>query len=226
MTPRSTPPSASASPTRWSSRSSPPSAWRSSSTPSAGSCCSCPRRAVRRSSRSSPRSSSPSGSSSPSCRRSSPALIAVVAVIAGLGLVAGGAAAALDGEREMHPHETTSALAAEGECDTTEETEADEHASQTVAAKANITAEVTLHDDDTLVAHNLGVTGSERQRGRRHQGQPDERPLPQRERRGAPPRARHGHPAGAGRRRATRSPTPRSPTSSARSSSTRAAASC
>ena len=52
------------------------------------------------------------------------------------------------------------ALAAEGECDTAEETEADEHASQNVAAKANVTAEVILRDDDTLVAHNLGVTGT------------------------------------------------------------------
>ena len=56
--------------------------------------------------------------------------IAAVAVIAALGLVAGGVAAALEGERELHPHETTDDLAAEGECDTAEETEADEHASQ------------------------------------------------------------------------------------------------
>ena len=87
-------------------------------------------------------------------------LIAAVAVIAALGLVAGGAAAALDGERELHHHETTSELAADGDCATAEETEADEHASQNVAAKANVTAEVTLQDDDTLVAHNLGVTGT------------------------------------------------------------------
>ena len=64
-------------------------------------------------------------------RRASPS-------IAALGLVAGGVAAALEGERELHPHETTGDLAAEGECDTPEETEADEHASQTVAAKANL----------------------------------------------------------------------------------------
>jgi hypothetical protein len=87
-------------------------------------------------------------------------LVASVAVIAALGLVAGGAAAALDGEREMHPHETTSALAGEGKCDTPEETEADENASQTVAAKANIAAEIVLRDDDTLVVRSLGVTGN------------------------------------------------------------------
>jgi hypothetical protein len=84
-------------------------------------------------------------------------LISGVAVIATVGLVAGGAAAALDGEREMHEHETTSALAEEGECDTPDETEADEHASQTVANKANIAAEVTLHGDDTLTVRNLDV---------------------------------------------------------------------
>ena len=136
---RSTPPSAGASPTRWSSRSSPPSAWRSSSTRSAGSCCSCPRRADRRCSPSSPRSCWPSASSSPSCRRSSPALIAVVAVIAG--------ARADRRRRRRRPRRRARActptrrrrqLAAEGKCDTPEETEADEHASQNVAAKANI----------------------------------------------------------------------------------------
>ncbi len=83
--------------------------------------------------------------------------IATVAVVAALGLVSGGVAAALGGERELHPHETTGTLAADGECDTPDETEADEHASQSVAAKANLTAEVTLTADGRLEAHNLGV---------------------------------------------------------------------
>jgi hypothetical protein len=61
----------------------------------------------------------------------------------------------------MHPHETTSALSAEGKCDTTEETEADEHASQTVAAKANVSAEITLQEDGGLTVHNLGVVGDQ-----------------------------------------------------------------
>jgi hypothetical protein len=60
----------------------------------------------------------------------------------------------------MHHHETTSALSSEGKCGTAEETEADEHASQTVAAKANITADIILREDGTLEARNLGVTGS------------------------------------------------------------------
>jgi len=84
-----------------------------------------------------------------------------VAAIAALGLVAGGVAAALDGERDIHVYETTTDLAREKECDTTEETEADENASQTVAAKANINSEVTLRDDETLVARSLGITGDQ-----------------------------------------------------------------
>lgn len=87
--------------------------------------------------------------------------IGTVAAIAALGLIAGGAAAALDGERDIEPHETTGALAADGECSTAEHTEADNDASQTVAAKANLTAEVTLQSDGELVAHNLGVTGDQ-----------------------------------------------------------------
>ena len=67
--------------------------------------------------------------------------IATVAVIAALGLIAGGAAAALEGERELHPHETTDDLASLGECDTPDETEADENASQSLADKASIAGE-------------------------------------------------------------------------------------
>jgi hypothetical protein len=84
--------------------------------------------------------------------------IGAVCSIAALGLVAGGASAALSGEREMHPHETTSVLAADGKCDDTGETEADDGSSQSVAAKANITAELTLRSDGTLTAQALGIT--------------------------------------------------------------------
>jgi hypothetical protein len=87
--------------------------------------------------------------------------IAVVCVVAALGLITGGVSAALEGERELHPHETTGVLAEDGECDTPDETEADENASQNVAAKANLTAEVVLGEDESLVAHNLGVTGDQ-----------------------------------------------------------------
>jgi hypothetical protein len=83
--------------------------------------------------------------------------IAGVMAIATVGLVTGGIVAALEGERETEAHETTGDLAADGECDTTEETEADDNASQNVAAKANLTAEIILESDGTLVARSEGV---------------------------------------------------------------------
>jgi hypothetical protein len=83
--------------------------------------------------------------------------IAGVLAIAAVGLVTGGIVAALEGERETEAHETTGDLADEGECATPEETEADENASQNVAAKANVTAEIFLESDGTLVAHSEGV---------------------------------------------------------------------
>lgn len=87
--------------------------------------------------------------------------IGVVAAIASIGLVAGGAAAALDGEREMHHIETTAELAEHGACATTEETGADEKASQSIAAKSSIAAVVTLREDGTLVARNIGFRGAD-----------------------------------------------------------------
>ncbi|CAN5727203.1 hypothetical protein BH24ACT5_BH24ACT5_29680 [soil metagenome] len=86
-----------------------------------------------------------------------PAAKSAVAGVALVGLVAGGVAAALAGEREIHPHETTSDLAAEGGCSSPEETEVDENASQTVGAKANIAAEIILTENGTLVARALGI---------------------------------------------------------------------
>ena len=85
------------------------------------------------------------------------AAVSGVAAIAVLGLVAGGVAAALAGEREIEAHETTGSLAAEGHCATDEHTHADDNASQTVGAKANLTATVTLHDDGTLRAKPTGI---------------------------------------------------------------------
>ena len=83
--------------------------------------------------------------------------IGAVCSIAALGLVAGGASAALSGERHIEPHETTTALADDGKCDDSGATEADEGSSQSVAAKANITAELTLRSDGTLTAKSLGI---------------------------------------------------------------------
>ena len=87
--------------------------------------------------------------------------VATVSVVAALGLVTGGVAAALGGERELHPHETIGQLAEDGGCATDLGTEADQHYSQGVAATANLTARLTLNDDGTLVAKNLGVTGDQ-----------------------------------------------------------------
>jgi hypothetical protein len=89
-------------------------------------------------------------------------IISGVAGIAVLGLVAGGAAAALAGERDIEEHHTTADAAAEGECATAEELHSDENASQNVAAKANIFADITLRDDGTLVARAEGLDESTR----------------------------------------------------------------
>jgi hypothetical protein len=83
--------------------------------------------------------------------------IGAVCSVAALGLVAAGASAALDGQRTIHPHETTAALAQDGKCDLNDETEADENSSQSVAAKASIFAEITLAKDGKLTARTAGV---------------------------------------------------------------------
>ena len=69
-----------------------------------------------------------------------------------LALVAGGAAAGLDGEREIKEHETTEGLTEEGEeiCLSPDEFEADEKASQSVGATAAVAASITLGDDGLL----------------------------------------------------------------------------
>ncbi len=71
-------------------------------------------------------------------------------VIGAIGLVAGGAAAGISGEREIEEHETTTELAPEGVCEDPEETHADENASQSVAATASIAVRITLGEDGTL----------------------------------------------------------------------------
>jgi hypothetical protein len=78
--------------------------------------------------------------------------------IAAVVLVAGGAVAGLNGERETHPHETPGDLADADECGT-EETEADEKSSQTVASKSNVAAEV-IFDGSELVADVPGYDGN------------------------------------------------------------------
>lgn len=87
------------------------------------------------------------------------AALSAVAAIAVLGLVAGGVAAGLAGERDIERHETTADAAEAGECATAEELHSDENASQNVPAKANILADITLREDGTLVADPHGLTG-------------------------------------------------------------------
>jgi hypothetical protein len=80
-----------------------------------------------------------------------------------LALVAGGAAAGLDGEREIHEHETTEGLTEEGSdiCLSTEEFEADEKASQSVGATAAVAADITLTEDGRLVYNVNGPAESD-----------------------------------------------------------------
>lgn len=63
-------------------------------------------------------------------------------------LVAGGTVAGVNGEREIEEHHTTAYYAQRGECGA-EEISADEHASQTVAGKSNVAAEV-IFDGSSL----------------------------------------------------------------------------
>jgi hypothetical protein len=72
--------------------------------------------------------------------------------VAVMALVAGGAAAGLDGERDIKVHETTEGLTEEGEeiCLSPDEFEADEKASQSVGATAAVAANISLGDDGQL----------------------------------------------------------------------------
>jgi hypothetical protein len=81
----------------------------------------------------------------------SKAAVGIIAVGA-FSLVVGGVAAGLDGERDIHEHETTGGLEAEGEniCSSPDEFEADHDASQKVGATANVAAEITLGEDGQL----------------------------------------------------------------------------
>jgi hypothetical protein len=70
--------------------------------------------------------------------------------IASVAIIASGVVAAVDGQREIHEHETVEELSEDGICDSPDEFEADENASQTVSDTANATATVVLGSDDRL----------------------------------------------------------------------------
>lgn len=81
--------------------------------------------------------------------RVSTSTMAGVVAIAAVALVAGGAVAAFTGEREIKVLETTAMLAERGRCGP-DKTDADKKASQTISARSNLTAEITLGSDGTL----------------------------------------------------------------------------
>lgn len=78
--------------------------------------------------------------------------------VAAVALIGAGTFAGLNGERDIEPHHSTAYIAEEDECGT-EETEADENASQTVATKSNLAAELTF-DGSTITAQATGFDGS------------------------------------------------------------------
>jgi hypothetical protein len=71
-------------------------------------------------------------------------------IVGVLGLLTVGAAAGISGERDIHEHETTAGLASEGICNSPDHFEADENASQTVGATANVAATITLDEAGQL----------------------------------------------------------------------------
>ncbi len=78
--------------------------------------------------------------------------VAGVSTLAVVGIFAGGAAAGIDGQRDIHEHETVRGLVLEGVevCNSPEEFEVDEKASQTVGNRANVAANITLTADGLL----------------------------------------------------------------------------
>ena len=72
-----------------------------------------------------------------------------VLAVGAIAVVAGGVAAGVDGERDIHEHETTATAASEGLCASPEEGEYDDNASQTVATKSS-TYTIRLTEAGTL----------------------------------------------------------------------------
>jgi hypothetical protein len=82
-------------------------------------------------------------------------VIAGICTVATLGLVSTGAVMAIDGERSIHEHETVSNDPAV--CRSNEETEVDEKASQTVAAKSNVAATIVFNSEGQLYGQQVGT---------------------------------------------------------------------
>lgn len=78
--------------------------------------------------------------------------------VGALALIGAGTFAGLNGERDIEEHHSTAYIAEKDECGA-EETEADEKASQTVATKSNLAAEV-IFDGSRLTADVPGFDGN------------------------------------------------------------------
>jgi hypothetical protein len=74
------------------------------------------------------------------------AVLAVGAIL----VIGSGVAAGIDGPRQIQEHETVDELSTEGICESPEEFEADENASQTISDTQGIGADITLESDGTL----------------------------------------------------------------------------
>jgi hypothetical protein len=70
--------------------------------------------------------------------------------VASVAIIASGVATAVDGQREIHEHETVDELEEEGICESPEEFEADENTSQTVSATASVAAIISLDESGSL----------------------------------------------------------------------------
>jgi hypothetical protein len=79
-------------------------------------------------------------------------MLAIVAVA----IIAGGVVAAVDGQRDIPEHETIDELSEEGICESPDEFEADENATQNVSASANVAATVTLRPDGLFSVSVVG----------------------------------------------------------------------
>lgn len=81
-----------------------------------------------------------------------------ILAVAAVAIIAGGVVTAVDGQREIHEHETVGELSEDGICESPDEFEADENASQTVSASASVAAILTLDSAGDLSFRKQGQT--------------------------------------------------------------------
>jgi hypothetical protein len=81
-----------------------------------------------------------------------------ILAVAAVAIIAGGVVTAVDGQREIHEHETVGELSEDGICESPDEFEADENASQTVSASASVAAILTLDSAGDLSFKKPGQT--------------------------------------------------------------------